>query len=53
MDRQLLNQNDLLSGHLFLLQNPFQVSEASQCFRGLQRIDNQQDVMINDWLFSP
>src|SRR5947209_156664 len=48
--RHLLDQDDLLSRHMFLLQNPLQLPQAGQRFRILQRINDQQDVMVNNRL---
>ena len=48
MNRHLLDQYDLLIGHLLLLQNPLQLSQADQRIGGLQRINDEQNVMVYD-----
>ena len=53
MDRHLLDQYHLLSSYVFLLQDPFHLPETGQRLGVLQRIDDQQDVMVNDRLISP
>src|SRR5262249_55449750 len=42
--------DDFLSSHLVLLKDPFQLPHTGQRFCVLQRIDDQQDVMVNDRL---
>jgi hypothetical protein len=49
----LLDQDDFLRGDVFLLQDPFQLPEASRRLGVLQRIDDQEDVMVNDRLSRP
>jgi len=38
---------------MFLLKNPFQLPHAGQCFSVLQRINDQYNVMVNNWFFRP
>jgi hypothetical protein len=48
----LIDQDDLLGGDVFLLQRPFQAPHAGNRFRILQRVDDQEDVMVNDRLIA-
>ena len=50
MNGNFLDQHDLLSGHVVLLQNPLELSHAGQCCRVLHRVNDQMDVMVNDRL---
>jgi hypothetical protein len=50
VNRHLLDQYDFLGGYLILLQNPFQLAHARRSFHVLQCINDQYDVMVNDWL---
>src|SRR5581483_8838582 len=53
VNRDLLNEDDLLSSNVFLLQHPFQVPEEDRRFRILQCVDDELDVMVNDRILGP
>jgi hypothetical protein len=48
LHRHLLDQHDLLGGHVLLLQRPFQVTHEIDRFRVLERVDNQMDMLVHD-----
>ncbi len=50
MHRQPLDQHDLLSGNVLLLQQPFEMLDTGDGVGVLQRVDDQQDVVVLDRL---
>jgi hypothetical protein len=53
LHRHLFDKDDFLGGHVFLLQQPFEVPNARNRLCVLQRIDNQMDMLVNDRLIGP
>ena len=53
MDWDLLDENDLLTGDVLLLEKPFQLPHTSQGIGGLQGIDDQENMMIGDRNIGP
>jgi hypothetical protein len=47
MHGHLLDKDNLLRGHVFLLQHPFQLLQTAQRFRVLESVDDQEDVMVH------
>ena len=52
LHRHLLDQHDLLRGHVFLLEQPFELSHGFDRFSVLQRVNDDENVMVNHRFFS-